>query len=157
MKKYLKFIIPLAVGCFIFSIFFVNVSQAADCNCANKDDLTRDECKQICGSIMGGVGGNCRDYGNCELNDFIRIVVKYFKTFLGLTGSLALLFFIYGGVMFLISGGSAEKVTQAKQIIISAVVGLVIIFSSYMIIDFVFTALGYNSTSAFGDWFEAPK
>jgi len=49
--------------------------------------------------------------------------------------------FIYGGIMFLVSAGSSEKVQQAKQIIIGAVIGLVIVFASYTIIQFVFTAL----------------
>lgn len=80
--------------------------------------------------------------GNFTLNDFIVIAVAVSKWILGITGSLALLMFIYGGVMFLISSGSSEKVTQAKQIIIGAVIGLIIVFAAYIIIGFTFKAMG---------------
>ena len=71
----------------------------------------------------------------------MQIFINYYERVLGIVGSLALLMFIYGGFMFLISSGNSEKVTQAKQIIVSAVIGLVIVFASYMIIQFIFTAL----------------
>ncbi len=70
---------------------------------------------------------------------------------LGITGSLALLAFIAGGIMFLISAGSSERVTRAKQILLGAVIGLVIVFTSFMIIQFVYTALGIP-----GNWWQAP-
>ena len=57
--------------------------------------------------------------------------------------------------MFLISSGSAEKVTQAKQIIVGAVIGLTIIFTSYMIITFVAQALGIQTGGILqSDWFQ---
>lgn len=93
----------------------------------------------------------CIDSGSCQLNDFINIAINVSRIVLGITGSLALLFFIYGGIMFLISSGSSEKVTQAKQIIIGAVVGLVIVFTSFMIIQFVFTALDIKNVQG-GKW-----
>ena len=50
--------------------------------------------------------------------------------------------FIYGGFIFLISGGSKEKIGEAKKIITAAIIGLIIVFASYMIIRFVVGALG---------------
>jgi len=100
--------------------------------------------------------GNCKDTGNCQLNDFMRVVIQASDIILGLVGSLALLMFIYGGVMFLISAGSSERVTQAKQIIIGAVIGLVIVFTSYTIINFTAQALGIQSSGGIlhSDWFK---
>lgn len=86
-------------------------------------------------------GENC---GNYSLNDFIQLAVNVSNKILGLVGSLALLAFVYGGVVFLISGGSSEKVEKGKQILIGAVIGLVIVFASYMIIQFTMDALGYK-------------
>ncbi len=99
----------------------------------------------------GDYSTGCIESGNCELNDFIRVAISVSKFILGITGSLALLAFIYGGVMFLISAGNSEKVTQAKQIIIGAVIGMAIVFTSFMIIQFVYTATG-----APGNWWQAP-
>ncbi len=67
----------------------------------------------------------------------------------GISGSLALLFFIYGGFMFLISGGQSEKITKAKSIISNSLIGLVIIFTSYMIVGFVIQ----NLLGIKGEWF----
>jgi hypothetical protein len=73
----------------------------------------------------------------CTVNDFIRIAVNVSKIILGLTGSLALLAFVYGGFVFLLSGGSAQNVEKGKGILKAAVIGLVIVFASYSIIQFV--------------------
>ena len=80
--------------------------------------------------------------GDFTLNDFVRVGMRVTEIILGIVGSLALLMFIYGGLMFIISSGSSEKVTKAKEIIIGAVIGLVIVFTSYMIIQFTMDALG---------------
>ncbi len=93
-------------------------------------------------SLVGSLSESCRKTGTCELNDFARIFLFIAKWILGITGSLALLFFVYGGVMLLISGGSSERVTKAKQIIISAVIGLLIVFTAYMIIGFIMQSMG---------------
>jgi len=80
--------------------------------------------------------------GDFTLNDFVRVGMRVTEIILGIVGSLALLMFIYGGLMFIISSGNSEKVTKAKEIIIGAVIGLVIVFTSYMIIQFTMDALG---------------
>lgn len=80
--------------------------------------------------------------GNYQLNDFISIATWAAQWILGIVGSLTLLMFIYGGFIFLISGGSKEKISEAKKIITAAVIGLIIVFASYMIIRFVVSALG---------------
>jgi len=99
----------------------------------------------------GQYSPNCIEKGDCQLSDFTRIFVIAASLILSVTGSLALLFFIYGGIMFLISGGSSERVNQAKQILIGAVIGIVVVFTSYMIIQFVFTAMGVPG-AANGSW-----
>jgi hypothetical protein len=83
--------------------------------------------------------GNCGAY---EVDDFIILAVNVAKWILGIVGSLSLLMFIYGGLTFLISAGSSDKITKAKGIIIAAVIGLIIVFSSWLIIRFVMQSLG---------------
>ena len=62
---------------------------------------------------------------------------------LGIVGSLALVMFIYGGIIWMTSSGNAEQVTKGKNIIIWATIGLVVIFSAYALVNFVLTkALG---------------
>ena len=83
--------------------------------------------------------------GDCELNDFTRVAINISKIILGIVGSLALLAFVAGGLMMMLSAGNPEWVTRGKQTLIGAVVGLSIVFTSYMIIQLVFASLGINN------------
>jgi hypothetical protein len=82
--------------------------------------------------------------GDYTLNDILLVGIGVSRWILGIVGALALAMFIYGGVIFLISGGSSEKIGQARKIIVAAVVGLIIVFASYIIIQFVLKSLGLN-------------
>ncbi len=84
------------------------------------------------------------DHGDYNLNDMVLVVVGASRWVLGIVGSLALLMFIYGGLMFLISAGSSDRVSKAKLILIAAVAGLAIVFASYLIIKFVLDTMGIN-------------
>lgn len=65
------------------------------------------------------------------------IIGNVIKQVLGIVGSLALVMFIYGGIVWMTSAGSSEKVEKGKNIIVWAVIGLVVIFSSYALVKFV--------------------
>jgi len=82
--------------------------------------------------------------GNYTLDDFVILAIRVSRIILGIVGSLALIMFIYGGFMFLISAGSSESITKARKIIVAAVIGLVIVFSSYLIIKFVLSSIGID-------------
>lgn len=139
-------------------------SQGTDCKagyCLDNPDVNFQCCKPKTsagsgilppetggGSCPPGSEGNC---GNYSLNDFIQLAVNISKWILGITGSLALLAFIYGGVVFLISAGNTEMVAKGKKIIIGAVIGLVIVFASYTIIQFTMDALGIEKAEG-GKW-----
>lgn len=80
--------------------------------------------------------------GDYNLDDLVVMAVKIANLILGIVGSLALLFFIYGGFTFIFSGGKAETVSRGKLILTNAIIGLIIVFASYLIIQFALTALG---------------
>ena len=82
--------------------------------------------------------------GDYTLNDMLVVVIGASRWILGIVGALALAMFIYGGFTFLLSGGSSEKIGQARKIIVAAVVGLIIVFTSYIIIQFVLKSIGLN-------------
>lgn len=69
---------------------------------------------------------------NCALQTFSNIAILL----LGITGSFALLMFVYGGFTLLSSGGSSEKVSKGKTIITNAIIGIVIIMGSGMLIQY---------------------
>ena len=80
----------------------------------------------------------------------MRLGINITKWILAIVGSIALLFFIYGGLTFLISAGNTAAVDRGKKILGGAVVGLVIVFASYLIIKFVLQAIDYKYLSDWG-------
>ncbi len=60
---------------------------------------------------------------------------------LGIVGAVALLMFIYGGVLFLTSMGNTQKVDKGKNTLLWAALGLIVIFLSYSILTFIFSAI----------------
>jgi len=65
-------------------------------------------------------------------------------------GLVALGFFaltLYGGIIWLTARGKEEKVTQAKEILEAAVIGLIVISASYAIARFVFSRLSNESAT----------
>ncbi len=63
------------------------------------------------------------------------------KGFLGVVGAVALAMFIYGGILWLTSGGVSEKIEKGKKIFVWSVIGLFVIFSSYLLVNFVITGI----------------
>lgn len=59
------------------------------------------------------------------------------KLFLSLLGIIFVCLVVYAGFLIFTAAGNDERVTQAKGIIITSVIGLVIIFSAYSITSFV--------------------
>ena len=60
---------------------------------------------------------------------------------LGLAGTLTVIMMIYGGVLLMTASGNDKAVGKAKQIIVWTAIGLVLIFSSYAILTFIFNNL----------------
>lgn len=74
--------------------------------------------------------------GNATPNELIGRVIN---AILGVTGSLALLMFVYGGLTWMTASGAQDKVQKGKDIIMWATIGLIVIFSSYALVNFVLT------------------
>jgi hypothetical protein len=85
--------------------------------------------------------------GSYGLNDVENFGINVASIILSLVGSLSLLMFIYGGIMFLISGGSQDKIKHGKDAIKAAVIGLIITFSSVLIIKMFLGGLGIENWS----------
>ena len=70
---------------------------------------------------------------------------QFINGFLSLFGALSFLMFVYGGFLWITSGGNSDKVKKGKDTIFWAIIAIVVIFSSYAIINFVFsTVSGLN-------------
>ncbi|HMS23265.1 MAG TPA: pilin [Candidatus Saccharibacteria bacterium] len=81
--------------------------------------------------------------GNCKtnpveaqetVNDIIGTVINIFSIVVGVT---AVIMIIVGGFQYITSGGDSGKVTTAKNTILFAIVGLVIVALAQVIVNFV--------------------
>ena len=61
---------------------------------------------------------------------------------LGLIGSIALLFIIIAGAMYMTSAGNEERISSSKRILSGAVIGLMIALLAYGLLHVIMTVLG---------------
>lgn len=74
-------------------------------------------------------------------NPSSSIITTVMQLVFGLAGAVAVLIVTFAGTQYVLSQGDPQKVAKAKQTIIFALVGLVIIILSYSIVSFVVTRL----------------
>ncbi len=89
--------------------------------------------------FSGGVGDTarqCNRDGNPQgkINDLVTQIVNVFSI---LVGIVAVIMIIYGGFRYITSGGDSGNVTTAKNTILYAIVGLVIVAFAQIIVKFV--------------------
>lgn len=75
--------------------------------------------------------------GGCiNIDQLIQLGVNYGRFLLGLSGSAALVFFVWGGFLMLTSAGNSKRVEEGKTKMVAAIVGLIIIFSAFTVVKF---------------------
>jgi hypothetical protein len=118
--KFLIFFTILPI--LLVSLFLPSLSVSAACQSGSTD----------CISITNPLGVDSPQ----------TLIGRVINSVLGIVGSLALVMFVYGGLIWMTSSGSSEQVKKGKDILIWAVIGLVVIFSAYGLVRFVITGVG---------------
>ncbi|KKW32635.1 MAG: hypothetical protein UY76_C0021G0006 [Candidatus Uhrbacteria bacterium GW2011_GWA2_52_8d] len=73
--------------------------------------------------------------------DIRTVIGRLIQAILGITGAVALLMFIYGGFLWLISAGESKKVEKGKDVMKWAILGIAVIVGAYTIVSTIVTAL----------------
>ncbi len=83
----------------------------------------------------------------CELKagDFGKIIGVIINTAFILAIVAALGYLIYGGIRWVTSGGDKGKVEAARSHIVAAIIGLIVVFLSYLIISIILSVFGLPS------------
>jgi len=75
--------------------------------------------------------------GEGDIREFAKKILNFI---LGFLGFIAVAYIIYGGFLYVMDGGKDEKTEQGKKIITQAAVGILIILSSFAIVNTVLKA-----------------
>ncbi|MBU2632237.1 pilin [Patescibacteria group bacterium] len=73
----------------------------------------------------------------CDLSFDGGILGKLISFMFVLAAIIALFYLIYGGIKWIISEGDKEKVSTARRHIIAALLGLIVVFLSYFLLNLV--------------------
>ena len=118
MKRFKILLLSVMV---IFSGFAVLPAIA---NAATKDDI----CQGV--SLTGGT---CTG-GDTDINKVIQQVINILSIIVGV---IAVIMIIIGGLRYITSGGDSNNISGAKNTIIYAVIGLVVVAMAQVIVRFV--------------------
>ena len=63
------------------------------------------------------------------------------NTVLLIVGLISVIMLVYGGLRYILSGGDSKKVTDAKNTVLYAIIGLIISMLAYAIVHFVLNSV----------------
>lgn len=118
----------------LFTYLFLALSAFAEASvtppsvnpCANPEGIAKNLC------ALGGTGG-----GNIAKT--IQNIVVFFIV---LAVIIALLYLLYGGIKWITSRGDKTEVEAARNHIIAAIVGLIVVFLAVFILTIILVAFG---------------
>ena len=85
-------------------------------------------------SIDDGCTATDTDTGTQKIQDIVTLVVNIFSVIVGI---VAVIMIIWGGFKYITSGGDSSNVSSAKNTIIYAIIGLVVVALAQFIVQFV--------------------
>lgn len=77
-----------------------------------------------------------------------QIIGFVIQAALGICGSIALVMLVYGGFLWLTSGGKPESIKKGQQTIVWSILGITLIFGANALATFVITNLGAATAAA---------
>lgn len=97
------------------------------------------------GPFLCGVCQTCMDRGVCTLTDTMIVVGNVGNFILGIVGSLALLMFVIGGVLILVSQGEKGRVDRGRKFIFASAVGVAVTLGAVLILRTLLSTLESGS------------
>jgi hypothetical protein cdiviTM7_00647 len=99
-------------------------------------------------SVQEGANAARADGMPTELIGDNGVFSRITNTVLLIVGLISVIMLVYGGLRYILSGGDSKKVTDAKNTILYAIIGLIISMLAYAIVHFVLNSvIGVSTTS----------
>lgn len=130
----------LAVGLMMAPVAFAACPEGTTCENGENEDGTTTFTGKIINPLTGKPAGE-----EGAQKSTTQIIGKAINIALGFVGGLALLVFIIGGSYWVVSLGNDERIKKGRDAMTWAAIGLLLVFSSYAVLNFVlgsFSGLG---------------
>ena len=99
-------------------------------------------------SVQEGANAARADGMPTELIGDNGVFSRITNTVLLIVGLISVIMLVYGGLRYILSGGDSKKVTDAKNTILYAIIGLIISMLAYAIVHFVLNSvIGVGTTN----------
>lgn len=96
------------------------------------------DCLSQGSNLNAGLNGTCdpgdTSGGTQKIQDIVTLIVNIFSIIVGI---VAVIMIIYGGFKYITSGGDSGNITGAKNTIIYAIIGLVVVALAQFLVQFV--------------------
>lgn len=125
MKKFLRIVLPMIIVGVITVLLASNSVSAMTL----QEGAEAAKCDGCPSDLFGDTG----------------VFKQVTNTILYIVGIIAVIMLIIGGIRYVISGGDSKKVTDAKNTILYAIIGLIVAFLAFAIVNFVISALPSSS------------
>lgn len=137
-KKFFAGVTTLGMAVSMFAPTFVLAQTRSSAGSLTADDLGVTSIENS-GIKLGG-------------GDVRQTAARIINVALSFLGIISVVIVLVGGFKYMISGGNEDKTTEAKNLIVSGIIGLAIILSAWAITRFVLTNLlsATNGTSGAG-------
>lgn len=109
---------------------FAPMTLANSVLAAGKDDI----CKGV-----QLTGGNCDTSSGPSVDSTIKLVIDILSMVVGV---IAVIMIIIGGLKYIMSSGDSNNITSAKNTILYAIIGLVIVAVAQILVIFVLNKVG---------------
>lgn len=129
------------IGLIVFPLFVF----AEQVTCKNGNTV---ECQ------TGGLikSKECACCGDCTLTDGLAVFIYVADLILKYVGVVSLLMLIFGGLMWILSGGNESQIKKGKDIIKYTFLGIIIIFTAWIVVNFVIDKLVVDKSIFQGTW-----
>src|ERR1022692_3530180 len=101
------------------------------------DNISGSLCQGVNNATNGTNDKSCGTAGNNGTTDLHSVASKIVNIFSIIVGIVAVIMIIYGGFRYITSGGDSGKVGGAKNSLVYAIVGLIIVALAQLIVHYV--------------------
>jgi len=148
MSKIIKIIFVIVIMAGIFGTNYALAAGIVPCGQSEDDPNTTIDER---GTLING------QYRCTLCHFFILITMIVNFVLFKLTAPLALLMLIIGGAMFMLAAGNPSTITQARKLIASVLIGIVIIYGAYFLVGVFLQSVGLATwtKTIYEKWWDA--